>query len=112
MTGWRVVIRRALLKCSIPTEILAHRGKHIGREYKVNPLDLMCVADVMVTNVEILSADMTLEWLIAFVGTDRPRYRVCPVLSAAGRRVGLAFRADAFACLGDEGRHGVTNPKR
>ncbi|MBS0409824.1 MAG: chloride channel protein [Proteobacteria bacterium] len=83
-----------LLKRSILTEKIARRGQHITREYGIDPYELARVADVMVTEVDVLRADQTVaEALAVFEGGGR---RIYPVVDAARRPVGLVSRADAL----------------
>lgn len=91
-----------LLKRSILTEKLARRGQHVSREYGVDPYELMRVADVMVRDVEVLDADMTLA--AAIQALESGRHQAYPVLDAARRPVGLVSRTDALHWLvGGEG---------
>jgi CBS domain-containing protein len=83
-----------LLKRSILTEKIARRGQHITREYAVDPYELARVADVMVHEVDVLSADLPIPDAIAVL--EAGRHRVYPVIDAQGRPVGLVTRADAL----------------
>ena len=83
-----------LMKRSILTEKIARRGGHVTREYSIDPYELTRVADVMVHEVDVLPADLTVEDAIAEL--ERGRHRIYPVVDAAGRPVGLVSRADAL----------------
>src|SRR5690606_35781555 len=48
------------LRRSILTEKISRRGYHVGREYSVDPLELVFVREVMKTNVAALPADLHL----------------------------------------------------
>jgi CIC family chloride channel protein len=84
-----------LLKRSILTEKIARRGRHITREYGVDPYELVRVSEVMVQAVDTLPADLPIPAAVAIL--ERGRHRVYPIVDAAGRLVGLVSRADALA---------------
>lgn len=84
-----------LLKRSILTEKIARRGRHISREYGVDPYELVRVAEVMVEDVDTLPADLSIP--DAVVVLQRGQHRIYPVVEASGRLVGLVSRADALA---------------
>jgi H+/Cl- antiporter ClcA/CBS domain-containing protein len=85
------------LRRSILTEKIARRGQHITREYSIDPFELMRVRDVMVTQVDTLPAEMTVDAAAAFFaaggGAEHKSY---PVVDKTGRVVGMASRADAL----------------
>ncbi len=83
-----------ILRRSILTEKIARRGQHISREYAVDPYQLMRVSEVMVRDVDVLVADMSVADAVATLG--KGRHRVYPVVDRAGRPVGLVTRADAL----------------
>jgi len=84
-----------LLKRSILTEKIARRGRHISREYGVDPYELVRIAEVMVEKVDTLPADLPIPDAVAVL--QRGQHRIYPVVDAAGRLVGLVSRADALA---------------
>ncbi len=84
-----------LLKRSILTEKIARRGRHISREYGVDPYELVRVGEVMVENVDTLPADLPIPDAVAVL--QRGQHRIYPVVEASGRLVGLVSRADALA---------------
>lgn len=83
-----------LMKRSILTEKIARRGQHISREYTVDPYQLMRVSEVMIHDVDVLTADSTIGEAIITLGTGK--HRIYPVVDAKGRPVGLVTRADAL----------------
>lgn len=92
-----------LLKRSILTERIARRGLHIMREYSVDPFDMARVKDVMVANVDTLSAAMTIESAIAFFTTDEHRHKTYPVLSERNQVLGMVSRADILRWMVSNG---------
>jgi H+/Cl- antiporter ClcA/CBS domain-containing protein len=84
-----------LLKRSILTEKIARRGRHINREYGVDPYELVRVAEVMVSDVDTLSATLAIPAAVAVL--EQGLHRIYPVVEASGRLVGLVSRADALA---------------
>ncbi len=96
-----------ILKRSILTEKVARRGHHLTREYSIDPMDVARVADVMVTAVETLPAEMTMGKLVDFFG-DEGRHRAYPVIDHEGRPIALAYRADALHAMRDPERQTAT----
>jgi CIC family chloride channel protein len=84
-----------LLKRSILTEKIARRGRHITREYGVDPYELVRVGEVMVRAVDTLAADLPIPDAVAVL--QQGRHRVYPIVEASGRLVGMVSRADALA---------------
>jgi H+/Cl- antiporter ClcA/predicted transcriptional regulator len=99
-----------LLKRSILTEKIARRGQHITREYGVDPYELTRVAEVMVTEVDTLLADLTIGEAIAVL--TEGQHRIYPVVDPAGRPVGLVSRADALLWKIEGGHGGETLGER
>src|SRR6185437_1662505 len=85
-----------LLKRSILTEKIARRGQHITREYSIDPFELMRVSDVMVTKVDTLPVDMSIDAAVAFFTSDQRRHKSYPVITADGRLSGMVTRADVL----------------
>jgi H+/Cl- antiporter ClcA/predicted transcriptional regulator len=83
-----------LLRRSILTEKIARRGQHITREYSVDPYELTRVSEVMVRQVNVLSADLPIAAAVAAI--EAARHRIYPVVDAANRPIGLMSRADAL----------------
>ncbi|WP_313620448.1 chloride channel protein [Achromobacter sp.] len=86
-----------LLKRSILTEKIARRGHHISREYRVDPFDLLRVADVMTTPVQTLPDTLTVAQAIAHFTTAHPVHTSYPVVDAQGVVIGEVTRADSLA---------------
>lgn len=86
-----------LLKRSILTEKIARRGHHISREYRVDPFDLLRVADVMTTPVQTLPDTMTVAQAVAHFTTAQPVHTSYPVLDGQGVVMGEVTRADTLA---------------
>jgi H+/Cl- antiporter ClcA len=81
-----------LMRRSIMTERIARRGRHVHREYGVDPQERMRIAEVMTRDVQSIPADATLpriaqEWF----GTSQ-RHRAFAVLSADGACIGMLDR--------------------
>jgi H+/Cl- antiporter ClcA/predicted transcriptional regulator len=99
-----------LLKRSILTEKIARRGRHITREYGVDPYELVRVSEVMVHKVDTLAADLPIPAAMAVLREGR--HRVYPVVETSGRLVGLVSRADALAWRVEGGHEGQTLAER
>ena len=95
-TGSAHAVTVLLLKRSILTEKIARRGQHITREYSVDPFELLRVADVMVTEVDTLPADMSIDAAVAFFASLDHRHKSYPVIAKDGGLVGMVARADAL----------------
>jgi CBS domain-containing protein len=99
-----------LLKRSILTEKIARRGRHITREYGVDPYELVRVGEVMVQAVDTLPADMAIPDAVAVL--QQGRHRVYPIVEASGRLVGMVTRADALAWRVEGGLEAQTVAER
>jgi len=53
-----------VVKRSILTEKVARRGFHVSREYSVDPLERLCVSDVMATKVITVPASLSVKDLL------------------------------------------------
>jgi CBS-domain-containing membrane protein len=84
-----------LLKRSILTEKISRRGRHVIREYSVDPFDLMLVREVMVHKVDTLPADMSVEKAVAYFSTTA-QHKSYPLIDANGQVVGMVARADVL----------------
>jgi CIC family chloride channel protein len=84
-----------LLKRSILTEKIARRGRHITREYGVDPYELVRASEVMIRLVDTLPAQLSIPEAVAVL--QQGRHQVYPVVEASGRLVGMVSRADALA---------------
>src|SRR6266480_1380364 len=100
-----------LMKRSILTEKLDRRGNHVMREYIVNPLHLMRVADVMEKDVPTVPASLPVEGLFERLADEDPvlaRRQEWPVVDDAERLVGLVTRGDLVRALEQEDGEGTT----
>lgn len=95
-----------LLKRSILTEKIARRGQHLTREYSVDPFELMRVSEVMVKEVDTLSAAMPVDEAIAFFTSGDRRHKSYPIIVEDGSVVGMATRSDVLRWR-TESRHGA-----
>ena len=84
------------LKRSILTEKVARRGFHVSREYTVDPLERLCVSDVMTTKVITVKASLSVKELLEgyFLSHRSPRHQAYPVLDEKGDLVGVVTRAN------------------
>ena len=78
-SGAAYAVTVLMLKRSILTEKIARRGRHIVREYSVDPFELLRVEEVMVRKVDTLPETMRLDDAIAFFSTDEPRHKSYPI---------------------------------
>ncbi|KAA3450557.1 chloride channel protein [Mesorhizobium sp. SARCC-RB16n] len=78
-----------LMKRSILTEKIARRGHHLVREYRVDPLALTRVREVMTTQVESVPAAMTLHGAAAFLTAPQTRHPSFPVVNEDGHVLGI-----------------------
>jgi CBS domain-containing protein len=84
-----------VLRRSILTEKISRRGFHLSREYAIDPLEIVCVREVMRTSVAGLSVEGTVADAAAALETgvraDKPQ-RLFPVVDDDGRLVGVVTR--------------------
>lgn len=80
-----------LMRRSILTEKIARRGHHIWREMGVDPLERYSVGECMTTDVQSLSADMTVAEALATRFGAGQQHRAFPLLEQ-GRLVGMIDR--------------------
>lgn len=100
-----------LMKRSILTEKMARRGHHVMREYIVNPLHLMRVAEVMETDVPTVPASLPVEGLFQRLADEDPviaRRQEWAVVDDAERLVGLVTRGDLVRALEREESEAAT----
>lgn len=85
-----------VMKRSILTEKVARRGFHVSREYTVDPLERLCVSEVMTTKVVTVSAALSVKELLDgyFLSHRSPRHQAYPVLDEKGDLVGVVTRAN------------------
>src|SRR6266576_820498 len=94
-----------LMRRSILTEKLARRGRHVMREYIVNPLHLLRVADVMEKDVPTVPAALPVDGLFQRLADEDPvmaKRHEWPVVDENGRLVGLVTRGDLVRALEGE----------
>ena len=94
-----------LMRRSILTEKLARRGRHVMREYIVNPLHLLRVADVMEKDVPTVPAALPVDGLFQRLADEDPvmaKRHEWPVVDENGRLVGLVTRGDLVHALEGE----------
>jgi len=91
-----------LMKRSILTEKMARRGHHVMREYIVNPLHLMRVAEVMERDVPTVPASLPVEGLFQRLADEDPilaRRQEWAIVDDADRLVGIVTRGDLVRAL-------------
>jgi CBS domain-containing protein len=90
------------MKRSILTEKMARRGHHVMREYIVNPLHLMRVAEVMERDVPTVPASLPVEGLFQRLADEDPilaRRQEWAIVDDADRLVGIVTRGDLVRAL-------------
>ena len=96
-----------LQKRSILTERISRRGHHLSREYGVDPLETLRVAETMHTRVVVLPAGLSAQdardWFEHGRGKNGQRgQRLYPLVDGEDRLVGVTTRSD-LALLGKTG---------
>jgi H+/Cl- antiporter ClcA/CBS domain-containing protein len=91
-----------LLRRSILTEKLARRGRHVSREYALDPLELLLAREVLHPEVVTLPNDMPTREVIERLARDgtNPQLRsqrLFPVLGATGQMLGVVSISDIDA---------------
>jgi CIC family chloride channel protein len=99
-----------LMKRSILTEKIARRGQHITREYGIDPFELARVREVMVGEVDSLSADLSVGEAVAVI--QGGAHRCYPVVDVQGRPVGAVSRTEALVWAVEGGHAGETLGER
>ena len=84
-----------IMKRSILTEKIARRGRHILREYTVDPLEFLQAGQLMTRNPATLPGDMGIAEAALFFA-DEAVHRSYPVVDAKNRLIGLISRTDAL----------------
>ena len=84
-----------IMKRSILTEKIARRGRHILREYTVDPLEFLLAGQVMTPKPTTLAGSMTLSQTVSFF-REEAQHRSYPVVDGRGRLLGLVSRTDAL----------------
>jgi H+/Cl- antiporter ClcA len=89
--GFTVLVMRR----SILTEKIARRGYHVSREYSVDPLELLSVADVMTPDVVTVPAALPVtELLPNYFLSGEHKHQAYPVVDERGQLLGVITRAD------------------
>ncbi len=85
-----------VMKRSILTEKVARRGFHVSREYSVDPLEMLSVADVMTGDVVTVPAALPVKDLLRqyFLGSGQRPHQAYPVVDEAGRIMGVVTRTN------------------
>jgi H+/Cl- antiporter ClcA len=85
-----------LMKRSILTEKVARRGYHISREYSVDPLERLDIAEVMSKSVVAIPASLPVQDLLRqyFQGAVETKHQGYPVVDAAGNLLGVVTRSN------------------
>ncbi len=94
-----------LQRRSLITGGLSRRGRHLAREYSVDPLDRMTIQEAMHTSVDTLPASATRADAAAWLRDMEARapaswshwQRIFPVLNADGHLLGLLTRTQMIA---------------
>ena len=83
-----------MMKRSILTEKIARRGYHVSREYSVDPLERLDVADVMTRDVITVPASLNVHDLLTkyFRGSSLLKHQGYPVVDTAGELLGVVTR--------------------
>jgi H+/Cl- antiporter ClcA/CBS domain-containing protein len=84
-----------IMKRSILTEKIARRGRHVLREYTVDPLEFLQASQLMSPNPATLPGDMAVAEAVRFFSSEA-QHRSYPVLDERGRLLGLVSRTDAL----------------
>ncbi len=83
-----------MMKRSILTEKIARRGFHVSREYSVDPLERLDVAEVMTRDVITVPAALPVQDLLTkyFRGSSVLKHQGYPVVDASDRLIGVITR--------------------
>ncbi len=85
-----------LLPRSILTEKIARRGQHITQEYAIDRYQLIRAAEIMIREVETLSAELPLADALRKALSPDARHVAFPVVAPDGRLVGVLDRTEAL----------------
>jgi chloride channel protein, CIC family len=90
------------LPTSIMTEKLARRGLHVPGEYEASVLHMVRISEVMNTDVQPISADMTVADLTARTSRGEPGFNLSqglPIVAGDGRLAGVVTQGDLLRAL-------------
>ncbi len=99
-----------LMRRSILTERIARRGRHITREYAIDPYLQLRVAEIMTTPADRLDAAMTIESVVTFFTGEGAltRHKSYPVVDADGRVHSMVSRSDVLRWMREGWPAGAT----
>ena len=83
------------MRRSILTEKIARRGRHILREYSVDPLEFLQAGQLMTRDPTTLPGDMQIGDAVRFFA-EEATHRSYPVVDKQGHLLGLVSRTDAL----------------
>jgi H+/Cl- antiporter ClcA len=85
-----------VMKRSILTEKVARRGFHVSREYAVDPLERLSIADVMTPEVVTVPASLPARELLRdyFLGAAPRKHQGYPVVDPTGKLLGVVTRSN------------------
>lgn len=94
------------MKRSILTERISRRGHHLSREYCVDPLEVILVAETMRTHVVVLPSELhsadAQQWLDRSPNLcDHRGQRLYPLVDAGGHLTGVVTRRELAALAAD-----------
>ncbi len=90
------------LPTSIMTEKLARRGLHVPGEYEVSAAHMVRVSEVMNTDVQPISAEMTVADLAARISKGEPGFNLSqglPITTDGARLAGVVTQGDLLRAL-------------
>jgi H+/Cl- antiporter ClcA len=82
------------MKRSILTEKISRRGYHLSREYAIDPLEILCVREVMRTNIVALPHDISAEDLAIRTHSAHTGQHLYPIVNSSGELEGVVTRKD------------------
>ena len=80
------------MRRSIMTERIARRGRHVHREYGVDPQEQVRIDEVMTREVQAIPAQVDLQSVAAEWFGAGQRHRACPVIDLHGACIGMLDR--------------------
>jgi CIC family chloride channel protein len=96
------VVTVLIMRRSILTEKVARRGYHITREYSIDPLEMMRVADVMDAQVQTVPTTMTVAEFADLIADGNPgmlRHKGLPVIDEQGKLAAMVTHNDVMRSL-------------
>lgn len=92
---------------SIMTEKIARRGLHIYREYSVDPLERMSVAELMTRTVEVVAAAESVTTVLQTHFGPGQKHRAYPVVTEQGAVIGMVDRAMIAKAMRSDGNQPI-----